>query len=164
MKTAFRSNPRSDQNDDLVIVSNDAHFGQEVHDRSGGWHRLCLVYRIRDMLSHASVPMSVTLVDVDSLGGISRCFDSLRTVRRITPQRPLLLVSRSFRYDDFSLERAPICDASLAWPATSEGLLSGVSAALANNQSFLNRDKEGGRMKISAPAADPVVNGPLSLQ
>lgn len=140
MRPAVQTDMPMQAADDILVVSNDAFFGQEVQERCGGTHELHALYRIRDLLSVERGPSAVALVDIDSFGGISRCFDALRAVRRIAPHRPVMIVSRSFRYDDFSLERAPVCDASLAWPSGTESLLAGISVALANNRVFQQRN------------------------
>ena len=79
------------------------------------------------------------LIDLETLGGISRGFEFLRGLRLTFPSIPLIIFSNRANGHDFSSERAGICDATLRYPFEKGDLDRAIEAALGNNALFQAR-------------------------
>jgi hypothetical protein len=79
------------------------------------------------------------IVDVDSVGGLHCIFDQLWRTRTRHPEVVVLLLSRHFKSDDYSLERLPICDVSLINDTLELRIYFALAQAIRNNQEWLKR-------------------------
>lgn len=87
--------------------------------------------------------ISLALIDLDALGGISAALEGLLMLRRSRPDLPVILVSHGFLTDDFDLERLPLCDASLRAPVRRAALEFALGeAADVNNPIWVSRQAE----------------------
>lgn len=78
-------------------------------------------------------PMRLLLVDVDVVPGTQSLVGDLIAFRQAEPDTPVVIGSRSFRRNDFSVERAAITDASLRLPAASSEVDAALVAAVENH-------------------------------
>lgn len=94
-----------------------------------------LLSSFRELNSHAVETLSAELViiDVDWCGGPQAVVPRLLRFRRSYPEIGVLLLSRKFEEDDTSLERLPICDASLRLPSTPGSVSEVFDAIVWNN-------------------------------
>ncbi|WP_114965566.1 hypothetical protein [Alkalilacustris brevis] len=78
-------------------------------------------------------PPRLLLVDVDVISPCHRVVEDLIAFRRAEPETPIIIGSREFRCNDFSMERAAIADASLRLPAAGTELGMALALAVENN-------------------------------
>lgn len=71
--------------------------------------------------------------DMDTF--ITRCFK----VREMAPTMPIILISSSFTYDEFSTTRLAICDASLRMPLMRSTFDHAMQLAVQNNEFYCAR-------------------------
>lgn len=84
--------------------------------------------------------LSHIIVDVDALGGVSAIYQELRRVRNSVPDLAVILMSSDFSVDDYSLERLPLCDASIRSNFTFAGLEFAFTEAIeVNNKIWQSR-------------------------
>ena len=83
---------------------------------------------------------SVVVVHLDDFGHISVLFDLVRSFRLRCPGVPVVLASRKFSKDDLTLERLPLCDASLSVPSTIQSIRAALDAAIENNDVWHERN------------------------
>jgi len=83
------------------------------------------------------------MVDIDALGGIVVAYDGLRLLRNQRPNLPVIVVSEDLSANDFSLERLPLCDASLRAPVAYSALEYALTESReVNNPAWVARLKE----------------------
>lgn len=82
------------------------------------------------------------LIDLESLGGVSRSFEFLRNLRASFQSIPVIIFTSRAKFHDFSSERAVICDATLRFPFSAIDLESAIEAARKNNRVLLDRIEE----------------------
>lgn len=83
--------------------------------------------------------MDFCVIEEAGFDSVEDMVDFCLLLRGRCPELPLVILSRSSRRDDLSLQRAPICDATLRAPVTEAGLISGLQAARQNAQTRLMR-------------------------
>ena len=76
---------------------------------------------------------SLVMVEIDGFGGIFNVIDKLLSLRQERPALPVILASKRLREHDLSTERLPICDVSIALPASAAELHLAVQRANRNN-------------------------------
>jgi hypothetical protein len=107
----------------------------------------CVVHKIRrlgDVMSELcrnTREASAIIVDIDSLGGLHYFYEELLTLRRAFPDVAVLILSRHFKSDDYSLERLSLCDASLIMDKSEIRMHLGLVQALLNNEEWRRQQK-----------------------
>lgn len=81
----------------------------------------------------------ILFFEVESFGGVDKTFEDLRFVRDSFSAVKIIFISKNFLVDDFSLERLPLCDVSLRWPASRHSMMEGLDVARENNQIWAAR-------------------------
>lgn len=95
--------------------------------------------QIRDLLGMPDGYWAMLIVEIEGFGGISAVIGSLMTLRREQPELPVIIASTRTPSHDFSQERLPICDASLALPSIASELSVALQNAVSNNQAWRKR-------------------------
>jgi hypothetical protein len=85
---------------------------------------------------------SMLIIEIEGFGGISAVIGKLMMLRQEHPNLPVLIASTRMPAHDFTLERLPICDASLALPCSASDLNVAVQNALMNNIAWQMRLEE----------------------
>lgn len=135
--------PDLDDRYPVMVVSAD----RKEHGSCRGWfeaagHGVESYYRIEpalDMLVGYQSEYALLILDLDTLGGISRLFDSLRLIRECAPTVPVIILSEEFSSDDFSVSRLAVADVSLRKPLGLKRLEVGVTEAAVNNVTWQGR-------------------------
>jgi hypothetical protein len=79
------------------------------------------------------------LINHDAFDDPQTAVEGYLAFRERFPGKIVILVSSQIRGDDFGLDRAAICDATLRFPVSSERLRSGILAAVENRRMMLSR-------------------------
>ncbi len=82
---------------------------------------------------------SLIVVNLDDYGGITRTVDGLLSLRRKAPAIPVILLTSEILFDDYSLERLPIADATLRMPTMLPNFEIGLAEAPVNNLEWQRR-------------------------
>ncbi len=98
--------------------------------------------QIQDLLGMPIEYWSMLIVEIEGFGGISAVIGPLLTLRRAHPDLPVVLASTRMPAHDFTQERLPICDASLALPCLASDLKVAIQNALENNEAWQRRVKD----------------------
>jgi hypothetical protein len=78
------------------------------------------------------------LINHDAFEDSLTAVETYLSFRKRFPTKTVILVSTQIRGDDFGLDRAAICDATLRFPVSSERLRSGILAAVENRRTMLS--------------------------
>ncbi|MCC6001022.1 MAG: hypothetical protein JJU19_09195 [Pararhodobacter sp.] len=92
-----------------------------------------------DMVADCAAIMDVCVIEEASFDSVEDMVDFCLLLRQRCPDLPIVILSRSSRRDDLSLQRAPICDATLRAPVTEAALVGGLQAARQNAKIRLTR-------------------------
>ncbi|MEY3959469.1 MAG: hypothetical protein ACKO56_02040 [Paracoccaceae bacterium] len=100
---------------------------------------------------------SMLIIEIEGFGGITAVIGKLLMLREEHPDLPIILASTRMAAHDFTTERLPICDSSLALPCTAGDLYVAVENAVANNLIWQKRleDLDG---LSDAPGSDDADN------
>ncbi len=98
--------------------------------------------QIQDLLGMPIEYWSMVIVEIEGFGGISAVIRPLLTLRRAHPDLPVILASTRMPAHDFTQERLPICDTSLALPCLASDLKVAIQNALENNEAWQRRVKD----------------------
>ncbi len=98
--------------------------------------------QIQDLLGMPIEYWSMLIVEIEGFGGISAVIRPLLTLRRAHPDLPVILASTRMPSHDFTQERLPICDVSLALPSLASDLKVAIQNALENNEAWQRRVKD----------------------
>lgn len=92
--------------------------------------------QLQDLLFISVKRWSMLIIEIEGFGGISVMIERLLMLRRERPELAVILVSSRMAFHDFTLERLPICDVSLALPCTASDLQVAVRVAASNNAAW----------------------------
>ena len=85
---------------------------------------------------------SMLIIEIEGFGGITSVIAKLLMLREEHPDLPIILASTRMAAHDFSTERLPICDSSMALPCTAADLHVAVQNAVSNNLIWQKRLEE----------------------
>lgn len=117
--------------------------------------------QIRDLLGMPERYWAMLIIEIEGFGGISAVIGRLLALRREQPDLPVVLTSTRMPAHDFSLERLPICDASLALPSLASELSVALQNALNNNQVWQQRLADLRQAIVAAAESDDAVDDTL---
>jgi len=95
--------------------------------------------QIQDLLGMPIEYWSMLIVEIEGFGGITSVIQPLLNLRRLHPDLPVVLTSTRMPAHDFTQERLPICDVSLALPCLASDLKVAIQNALENNEAWQRR-------------------------
>lgn len=84
--------------------------------------------------------ISLLVIDIDSLGGISAAIDGMLAIRNTHSAIPLILLSADIPASDHSTERLRLCDVTLRAPVSYAALEVAIVEAARNNLVWCGRD------------------------
>ena len=87
--------------------------------------------------------LSMVVVDLD-VGELDEVIEEISQIRELHPAVPLVLASRFFSRDDFSLSRLTVADVSLRMPLRMSALDLAVVIAIENNERWVDRCERSG--------------------
>lgn len=87
-------------------------------------------------------PSDVLFVDIDALGDLLNVTEQLRAMRLASPSLITIILSESFRKDDYQTSRLSVCDASLKLPVSFPRLEQALMEADLNNMVWQDLCKE----------------------
>ncbi len=96
---------------------------------------------------------SLLIIEIEGFGGITAVISKLMMLREEHPDLPIILASTRMSAHDFSAERLPICDASLALPCTAADLHVATLNAVNNNLIWQKRLEELDGLPDAEPSA-----------
>jgi hypothetical protein len=85
---------------------------------------------------------SMLIIEIEGFGGITAVIAKLLMLREEHPDLPIILASTRMAAHDFTTERLPICDSSMALPCTAADLHVAVENAVSNNLIWQKRLEE----------------------
>lgn len=85
---------------------------------------------------------SLLIIEIEGFGGVTAVISKLMMLREEHPDLPIILASTRMAAHDFTAERLPICDASLALPCTAADLHVAAMNAVTNNLIWRKRLEE----------------------
>lgn len=93
-------------------------------------------------IGHTEARISLLVIDIDSLGGISAAINGMLTIRDTHPAIPLILLSADIPASDHSTERLRLCDVTLRAPVSYAALELAIVEAARNNIVWCSRDDD----------------------
>jgi hypothetical protein len=98
---------------------------------------------------------SMLIIEIEGFGGITAVIAKLLMLREEHPDLPIILASTRMAAHDFTTERLPICDSSMALPCTAADLHVAVENAVSNNLIWQKRLEELDSFASIDPDAEP---------
>lgn len=95
----------------------------------------------------------IFVVCLDCFDGLGQIYNSIRKLRDAKPSTPVVLLSSSMKYSDFSTERLAICDVSVKLPVNVNFLDEVYSFVGENNSTWIARSLETNGSNIKSSAA-----------
>lgn len=101
-----------------------------------------IVYQVSSIAQSVCRRADWIAVDLDSLGGITRIFETLRDLRDALPATPVILLSRDFSRNDYGTHRLSLGDVSIRVPFTVNAFEIGLLQAQVNNKLWQARNAQ----------------------
>lgn len=125
---------------DLCVLSRDPEIQNDFSFIRNTFQSMSLCDTVQTVLSfgsHCDPECSLFAIDMEGAVPGMSIVPELMMIRQSFPRLPILIMSRKFKRNDFSLERRMIADASLRIPAKPTVLLEALGMALNNTRSRL---------------------------
>ncbi len=127
----------------LLIAANDANVGiceEWLNEAMIGAVRCRSFDAAPKATRRGALRVSLFIVDLDSLGGISVAFDDIIALRDANPCIPMILLSAKVQASDYSTERLRLCDVTLRAPVGHASLELAIVEAARNNLIWCGRE------------------------